>query len=127
MVAGPNSFVNLMDSTTMLGAMYGDFGFTLPFNPELGHFDAEQMQGGFIPGRGKMLRNGSILRTRIAALISLVDYYTFPKESLLYVGKGDGRSHRCGGGESFWLTARFTEADRGLYFRSEHSGAEAGR
>jgi hypothetical protein len=93
MVGGPNSFVDLMDSTTMLGAMYGDFGFTIPFNPELGRFEADQMQGGFIPGRGKMVRKGNtFLRTRIAALISLVSYHTFTKEAALYIRTDDGRS-----------------------------------
>jgi hypothetical protein len=92
MVAGPNSFVDLMDPTTMLGAMYGDFGFKIPFNPELGRHDGNQISSGFQPGRGKMVRKGTFLRTRVAALISLVSYSTFAKEAALYARTDDGRS-----------------------------------
>jgi hypothetical protein len=92
MVAGQDSFVDLMDSTTMLGAMYGDFGFAIPFNPNLGRHDADQIKSGFIPGRGKMVRKGAFLRTRIAALISLSNYSTYAKEALLYLRTDDGRS-----------------------------------
>ena len=68
--------VPLSDPTAVLGAMYGDMGFKLPFNPELGHFDREQMKREFLPGRGKMVHRagGNTVRfqnTRISALVTL--------------------------------------------------------
>jgi hypothetical protein len=92
MVAHPGSFVDLLEPTTMLGAMYGDYGFTIPFNPELGHHDDSQATYGFLPGRGKMVRKGRFLRTRIAAILSLVNYHCFAKEGALFLNTDDGRS-----------------------------------
>jgi hypothetical protein len=40
---------------TMLGSMYGDSGFTFPFNTETGIGDASQTKQAFL-GRGKMIR-----------------------------------------------------------------------
>jgi hypothetical protein len=36
--------VPLSDPNAMLGAMYGEVRFKLPFNPELGHFDREHIR-----------------------------------------------------------------------------------
>jgi hypothetical protein len=80
LVAAPDSFIHLLDPHVMLGAMYGNFGWTIPFNPELGKADASQIESKFFIGQGKMVRPNQFSNTRIAALISLVDYYTFPKE-----------------------------------------------
>jgi hypothetical protein len=92
LVASPDSFVNLLQPHVMLGAMYGDLGFTVPFNPELGHHDASQIESKFFVGKGKMVRPNQFLNTRIAALISLVDYNTFPKEAVQYLKTDDGRT-----------------------------------
>ncbi len=92
LVAAPNSFVNLLEPHVMLGAMYGDFGWTIPVDPELGKADASQIKPKFFVGKGKMVRQNQFLNTRIAALISLVDYYTFPKEAVRYLKTEDGRT-----------------------------------
>ena len=92
LAAPPGSFVDLMNHTSMLGAMYGDLGFTIPFNPKLGHHDSTKITPRFLPGRGKMVRTGRFVRTRIAALVSLVNYSTFAKEALLYMRTDDGRT-----------------------------------
>jgi hypothetical protein len=76
----------------MLGAMYGDMGFTIPFNPKLGHHDGSQIESKFIVGRSKMVRKGRFQNTRISALISLHNYDTFAKEACLYAQTDDGRS-----------------------------------
>jgi hypothetical protein len=39
LAAPPSSFVLLDDPTTMMGAMYGDYGFHLPVNTETGVAD----------------------------------------------------------------------------------------
>jgi hypothetical protein len=39
-----------------------------------------------------MVRANCFSNTRIAALISLVDYYTFPKEGALFLKTNDGRT-----------------------------------
>lgn len=90
--APPGSFVNLMEPHVMLGAMYGNFGFTIPFNTETGIGDASKIESKFLTGEGKMVRPSRFQNTRIAALISLVSYHTFTKEALLYWRTDDGRS-----------------------------------
>ncbi|MGO9340246.1 MAG: hypothetical protein ACLPY1_22350 [Terracidiphilus sp.] len=92
LVAAPGSFVDLLSPHVMLGAMYGDFGWSIPFDVELGEADASQIEARFFAGKGRMVRSHSVQNTRIAALISLVDYYTFPKEAVLYLKTDDGRS-----------------------------------
>jgi len=90
--APPGSFVNLMQPHVMLGAMYGDLGFTIPFDPVLGTADASRTESRFLVRDGKMVRSGQFRNTQIAALISLVSYSTFAKEALLYLQTDDGRS-----------------------------------
>lgn len=90
--APPGSFVNLMQPHVMLGAMYGNLGFTIPFDPIVGSADASRIESKFLVGDGKMVRATRFQNTRIAALISLVSYSTFAKEAALYVRLDDGRS-----------------------------------
>jgi len=92
--APPGSFVNLMEPHVMLGAMYGNLGFTIPFDPISGTADSSQIESKFLVGEGKMVRPTRHQNTRIAALISLVSYSTFAKEAVLYVRTDDGRSPR---------------------------------
>jgi len=89
--------VRLMEPYVMLGAMYGNFGFTIPFNPESGTADSSQIESKFLVGEGKMVRPTLHRNTRIAALISLVRYHTFAKEAVRYVRTDDGRT-----GEERW-------------------------
>jgi hypothetical protein len=92
LVAAPGSFVNLMEPSTMLGAMYGDLGFIVPFDDEIVEHDARKIESGFFVGKGEMIRRSGNTNTRIAALISLVEYNTFPKEAVRYLAIDDGRS-----------------------------------
>ncbi len=56
----------------MLGSMYGDSGFEIPFNTSTGIGDTSQLQPAFL-GRGKMLRSNkhSPQNTTISALVTL--------------------------------------------------------
>jgi len=92
LVAAPGSFVDLLSPHVMLGAMYGNLGFTVPFDPESGSADASLIESKFMVGQGKMVRPNCFCNTRIAALVSLVEYNTFPKEAVLYLKTGDGRT-----------------------------------
>jgi hypothetical protein len=91
--APPGSFVH-MEPYVMLGAMYGDHGFTFPVNTETGFGDVSKVESTFIVGEGRMVRptRYPYQNTRIAALISLVSYNTFAKEAVLYERTDDGRS-----------------------------------
>jgi len=89
--APPGSFVNLMEPHVMLGAMYGNLGFTIPFDPISGSADDSRIESRFLVSEGKMVRPTRFQNTRIAALISLVSYSTFAKEALLYLRTDDGR------------------------------------
>ena len=84
--------VNLMEPYVLLGAMYGNLGFTIPFNTETGVSDPTKIESKFLIGEGKMVQPKRYQNTRIAALISLVSYNTFPKEALRYINTDDGRS-----------------------------------
>ncbi len=90
--APPGSFVNLTEPHVMLGAMYGNLGFTIPFDPVAGSADSSKIESKFLVGDGKMVQPSRFQNTRIAALISLVSYSTFAKEALLYLRTDDGRS-----------------------------------
>jgi len=84
--------VGLMKPYVMLGAMYGNPGFTIPVDTETGVADASQIESKFFVGQGMMVRSSQYRNTRIAALISLVCYNTFQKELALYMRTDDGRS-----------------------------------
>jgi hypothetical protein len=67
-----NPFVTLSLPDVMLGAMYGDSGFTFPVDTKTGVGDASQAKHAF-SGKGKMVRpNWSLPQnTTISALITL--------------------------------------------------------
>jgi hypothetical protein len=92
--APPGSFVQLMEPHVMLGAMYGDLGFTIPVDLESGTADDSRVESTFLVGEGKMARPTRYQNTRIAALISLVSYNTFAKEVARYFRTDDGRNLR---------------------------------
>lgn len=71
--------VDLSNSRVMLGAMYGDLGFKIPYSPTLGHFDRSQMTQEFLLKRGKILQPSAgeeprKQNTRIAVLVTLQRY-----------------------------------------------------
>jgi hypothetical protein len=76
----------------MLGAMYGDFGWTFPVNTGTGIADASRIESTFIVGEGEMVRRSGFSNTRIAAIISLFRYNTFAMDALRSLRTDDGRS-----------------------------------
>jgi hypothetical protein len=65
--------VSLHEPDIMLGAMYGDAGFTFPVNTSTGVGDASQMRRAFL-GRGKMIRPNwsQAQNTTISAIIAVI-------------------------------------------------------
>lgn len=70
---GGDPFVSLHEPDIMLGAMYGDSGFTFPVDTKTGIGNASQLKPAFI-GRGKMIRPNwsEPQNTTISALITVV-------------------------------------------------------
>lgn len=69
-----NNYVPLImaeNSDFMLGAMYGEIGFKMPFDPNTGSFGSPERA--FLDG-GKMLHDGKVFNTRISAIITLRHY-----------------------------------------------------
>ena len=89
--APPGSLVHI-DPRVMLGAMYGNHGWTIPVDTETGVADPSRVESTFLAGEGKMIGRSEDRNTRIAALISLVKYNTFTKEAERYLCIDDGRS-----------------------------------
>lgn len=92
LAAPPGSFVDIESPHFMLGAMYGDYAFRVPFAAQTGQASAPDGEWFFQPGKGQMVRRSGFMNTRIAALISLLNYDTFQKEAVQYVKAEDGRS-----------------------------------
>lgn len=92
LAAPPGSFVQLNDPNYMLGAMYGDFGFRVPFDTGAkGAADAE-VTSEFLVGKGKMIRPSRIQNTRIAALISIQEFAVWHLAMRKYIHTDDGRT-----------------------------------
>lgn len=109
---GANGFVNF-DANVILGAMYGDFGWTIPFNPELGHHDASQMRTQFIPGRGRMVKkSGEVWNTRISALLTLHNYHVHSLALQRFIRTDDGRTRAERVRDAFDGTVPFPEEYR---------------
>lgn len=92
--APPDSVVNvnLMEPHVMQGAMYGNLVITGPLDPASDTADDSQIEWKFLVGEGKMVQPSGFRSTRIAALISLVSYFTCDKEVALYLRTDDGRT-----------------------------------
>lgn len=91
LAAPPGSFVQLNDPTYMLGAMYGDLGFRVPFDPE-GRSSADaEVTSEFLIGKGKMVRPSRLQNTRIAALISIQEFAVWHLAMRKYMHTDDGR------------------------------------
>jgi hypothetical protein len=89
---GGNGFVDLSRPDFMLGAMYGDSGWTLPFNPDLGRFDSSRMERQFLRGRGKMVQTSGLSNTRMSALLTLHKYNVAGMRQKRFIEQNDGRS-----------------------------------
>jgi hypothetical protein len=87
----------LDDPVTMMGAMYGDFGYHMSVNTEEGIADPDTLEPIYIPGKGKMIRKREIQNTRIAALIVVIDHHIWHHAMRRYLNTEDGRTRqeRC--------------------------------
>jgi hypothetical protein len=93
LVAPPNSFVQLDEPHIVLGAMYGDFGYRIPFDPDPGRRrgNPDPISAEFIPGKGKMVHKTGFRNTRIAALITVHKYSIWNLAMSSYLKTDDGR------------------------------------
>jgi hypothetical protein len=91
LVAPPGSFVQFGEPRVMLGAMYGDLGFKIPFDPQKGKADANQIHPEFLVGKGKMVRKTHVQNTRIAALITVHQYAIWHLAMKKHANTDDGR------------------------------------
>jgi hypothetical protein len=64
-----DAFVQIEKEFVILGAMYGDHGFRMPFDPEKG-IGVGPLQPAFF-GRGKMRRTEGVFNRRLSAIITL--------------------------------------------------------
>jgi hypothetical protein len=92
LAAPPGSFVQLNDPNYMLGAMYGDLGFRVPFDPEGRGATDQEATTEFLVGKGKMVRPSRIQNTRIAALISIQEFAVWHLAMRKYIHTDDGRA-----------------------------------
>jgi hypothetical protein len=93
LTAPPGSFVQLNEPHVMLGAMYGDLGFKIPFDPVRGQADSDQISSEFLVGKGKMVRKTRTQNTRIAALLTIQPYAIWHLAMKKHARTDDGRSH----------------------------------
>jgi hypothetical protein len=91
LVASPGSLVMLNEPHVMLGAMYGDFGFKIPFDPVRGEADPDQIRSEFLVGKGKMVRSARVQNTRISAIITVQQYALWHLTMRAHANTDDGR------------------------------------
>lgn len=92
LAAPPGSFVQLNEPSTILGAMYGDVGFRIPFDPS-GKSDPDaEVRSEFLVGKGKMIRPSRLQNTRIASLISIQEFAVWHLAMRKYMNRDDGRT-----------------------------------
>lgn len=94
LAARAGNLVDLNSPDAMLGAMYGDFGFTIPVDVEHGDADVEQISTEFQLGKGKMLHMTGPQNTRIVALITIQQYGMWRLEMRKYLDRDDGRTRK---------------------------------
>jgi hypothetical protein len=92
LAAPPGSFVQLNEPNYMLGAMYGDVGFRIPFNPHSDTSEESEVRAEFLVGKGKMVRPSRMQNTRIAALISIQEFAVWHLAMRKYIHTDDGRT-----------------------------------
>ena len=92
LVAPPGSFAMLEEPHIVLGAMYGDFGFVIPFDPVRGQADADQTRSEFLICNGKMVRTTRVQNTRIAALVTIQQYRLWDLAMRKHLNTEDGRT-----------------------------------
>jgi hypothetical protein len=92
LAAPPGSFVQLNEPNCMLGAMYGDVGFRIPFHPDGNLSQDPEVRAEFLVGDGKMIRPSRLQNTRIAALISIQEFKVWHLAMRKYMNTDDGRT-----------------------------------
>jgi hypothetical protein len=92
LAAPPGSFVQLNDPITMMGSMYGNLGFRVPVDVERGVAASNKIVPEYTVGEGKMIRKTRLQNTRIAAVISVIDFNIWHHAMRKYVNTEDGRS-----------------------------------
>lgn len=93
LAAPPGSFVQLNEPHVMLGAMYGDLGFRVPFYAGQGEpSERPEVTSEFLIGKGKMVRQSRFQNTRIAALISIQEFAVWHLAMRKYIRTDDGRT-----------------------------------
>lgn len=98
LAAPPGSFVLLNEPVIMMGAMYGNLGFRIPVDTELGTADPNKIEPTYLVGEGKMIQKSRIQNTRIAAIITIIEFHVWQFAMHKYVNTEDGRSK----GERVW-------------------------
>jgi hypothetical protein len=99
LAAPPGSFIQLNEPHVMLGAMYGDYGFKIPFDTVRGVADPDLISSEFLVGKGKMVRKSRLQNTRIAALITVQQYKVWHLAMRKYMNTDDGRPRNERAGE----------------------------
>jgi hypothetical protein len=94
LAAPPGSFVQLNEPNYMLGAMYGDVGYRIPFDPRSDTSQEPEVKAEFLVGKGKMVRPSRLQNTRIAALISIQEFAVWHLAMRKYIHTDDGRAKR---------------------------------
>jgi hypothetical protein len=94
LAAPPGSFVQLNEPNYMLGAMYGDVGFRVPFDPYGNASEDHEVKAEFLVGKGKMVRPSRLQNTRIAALISIQEFAVWHLDMRKYIHTDDGKTKR---------------------------------
>lgn len=92
LTAPPGSFVMLQEPHIMLGAMYGDLVFRVPFYPRGEPDNPQPVTAEFQVGQGKMVRRSRLQNTRIAALITLHAFAFWHLSMQKYARTEDGRT-----------------------------------
>ena len=93
LAAPPGSFVQLNEPHVILGAMYGDLGFRVPFYAGKGETPKRpEVTSEFLVGKGKMVRMTRFQNTRIAALISVQEFAVWYLAMQRYMRIDDGRT-----------------------------------
>lgn len=109
LAAPPGSFVQLNEPSYMLGAMYGDLGFRIPFDPHGNSSQDPEMRAEFLVGKGKMIRPSRLQNTRIAALISVQEFAIWHLAMRKYIRTDDGRTRAERGRDVYEGTAGLPE------------------
>jgi protein-tyrosine phosphatase len=97
-----SALIHLESPHIMLGAMYGDWGVSIDFNPELGELDPATERTEF-HGRGKMIRPNwsEPQNTTISAVITLREFEVGPRKLGVFLERVKRRNPNITPAEAF--------------------------